>query len=202
MKFSIKNVTLFHALPWILIVGSVVGLFASFVLTADHIKLIENPRSTVSCDLNPIVSCGTVIKSSASEVLGLPNPVFGIAAFSALLIFGVLLAAKITFPRWIWWGLQAGMTVGVLAVHILFIDSIYIINAICPYCTVVWIAVITMFWYTTLYNIRHGYITLHRHLIRPGEFARRHHLDILIFWLLSITVLVISHFWYYFGRNF
>jgi hypothetical protein len=92
---------------------------------------------------------------------------------------------------------------GLFFVHWLFFQSVYRINALCPYCMGVWVVTITTFWYVLQYNLAR------RYLVVPGKysgqitsFLRKHHLDILLLWLIIIAVLILRHFWYYFGRNF
>jgi hypothetical protein len=58
---------------------------------------------------------------------------------------------------------------------------------------------IPIFLYVTLHNIERGFIKLPVKLRPAGDFARRHHLDILLFWYLVLAFFIIKHFWYYFG---
>jgi uncharacterized membrane protein len=196
-----KQITLARAFPWILIIGGIIGLVASFTLTAEHIHLIEHPNTGVSCDLNPIVSCGAVIKSGASSFLGIPNPVFGVAAFSVLITLGVLLLAGSRFQRWIWLGLQAGATGGVLVAHYFFYETMYVVNAICPWCMVTDATVIILFWYTTLYNVEQCHIPVPAWGQKAANFTRRHHVDIVVPWPLALAAIILNHFWYYFGKH-
>ena len=46
------------------------------------------------------------------------------------------------------------MTFGVVFVHWLIFQSLYVIGALCPYCMVVWAVTIPIFWYVTLHNLR------------------------------------------------
>lgn len=197
-----KHVTLAKALPWLLVVAGVIGLICSFVLTLDEVHLLKNPHYQPSCNLNPVISCGSVMKSSEAHTFGFPNPFIGLAAFAVVITVGVALLAGAKFKRWFWLSLQLGTLFGVLFVHWLFFHTVYHINALCPYCMVVWVATITSFWYVLLFNIEKDYIKLSGAWARIANFARRHHLDILIFWFLVITVLILQHFWYYYGHYF
>lgn len=195
------RLTLAKALPVLLVVAGIIGLICSFVLTYDQIEILKNPQYVPSCNLNPVLSCGSVINSKESEVLGLPNPVFGLAAFGALTTIGVALLAGANFKRWFWLGLETGTVAGLAFVHWLFFQSVYRINALCPFCIVVWAVVITTFWYVTLYNVEQGYIRLPQgHLQTAAVWARRHHIDILLMWFIIIAVLILKHFWYYYGK--
>jgi uncharacterized membrane protein len=122
---------------WVLIAG-VVGLAAAVTLTIEKIKLLENPAYVPSCSINPVLSCGSVMVTPQAAAFGFPNPLIGIAAFSVVLVSGVLAVAKVPLPRWYWAGLAAGTTLGVVFIHWLIYQSLYTIGALCPYCMVVW----------------------------------------------------------------
>jgi hypothetical protein len=66
----------------------------------------------------------------------------------------------------------------------------------------VWTVSIISFRYVTLYNIDNKYIKLPKSWARPYAWIRRHHLDLLVLWLVVIGALILKHFWYYYGRNF
>ena len=190
------------ALPWILVAAGIIGLICSFIITYDKLQILSNPAFQPNCDLNPIISCGSVMQSDQANVFGFPNPIIGLSAFAVLLTVGAAMLAGATFKRWFWVGLQAGAVLGVIFVHWLAFQTTFRIGALCPYCIVVWIVTITSFWYLLHYNLAHGHIALRG---KAGErikfFIRRHHLDILLVWLLVIAVVILKHFWYYFGRN-
>lgn len=186
-------------LPWLLILCGSIGLLASGIIMIDKIKLLENPNQTFICDINPIVSCGSIMASEQSHAFGFPNPIIGLAAFPVVITTGVVMLAGAQLRRWYFIGLQLGTIFGIAFVHWLFFQSVYRIGALCPYCMVVWVMAITIFWYVTLYNLEKGYIKLPTAIKGVGTFLRKHHLDILILWFIIITALILQHFWYYFG---
>jgi uncharacterized membrane protein len=196
-----KSLTLEKVLPYILIVGGAVGLFASFVLTYDTLKIAENPNYVPSCSLNPVVSCGSVIDSTEGHMFGLPNPFYGIAAFAVIITIGFAIVAGAKFKRWFWLGLQAGAIAGIAWAYWMFFKSMYSIHALCPYCLSVDVATTTMVWYLTLYNIRVGNISVPKRLQGAYNFARQHHLDILLLWFILMIALILKHFWYYYGKH-
>jgi uncharacterized membrane protein len=196
---SIKRLTLDKALPWLLIICGVIGLAAAFIIMVEKIHLLQDPAFIPNCDLNPVISCGSVMKSDQSNAFGFPNPIIGLAAFPIVITTGVLMLGKIKLKRWYMLGLQAGTIFGLFFIHWLFFQSTYRIGALCPYCIAVWIVTLTAFWYVLLHNIQTGAIKLSGFWKRAGEFMRRHHLDILLFWFLILTVLILKRFWYYYG---
>ena len=122
----------------ILVILSVIGLMASFILTVEKINLLKYPSSPLSCNLNPIVSCGSVIESGQAEAFGFTNSLIGLAGFSVIITIGVGMLAGAKYKKWFWLGLQAGTTLGVIFAHWLFYQSVYVIQALCPFCIVVW----------------------------------------------------------------
>jgi uncharacterized membrane protein len=195
----LQNWRLQFALPWLLIVCGAIGLLAAAIILIDKIELLQNPSATFLCDLNPVVSCGSVMSSDQANAFGFPNPIIGLIGFAVVITTGVATLAGAQLKRWYWLGLQCGTIFGIGFVHWLFFQSVYNINALCPYCMAVWIVTITAFWYVTLYNIEKGFIKLPLALQGAGVFARKHHLDILLLWFLIIAGLILNHFWYYYG---
>jgi uncharacterized membrane protein len=128
---------------WVLIAG-VAGLIASATLTVEKIELLLNPSYVPSCNINPIVSCGSVMTTPQASAFGFPNSLIGIAAFTVVTGSGVLAVAKVPLPRWYWVGLTIGTLAGTAFVHWLIFQSLYRIGALCPYCMVVWVATISL----------------------------------------------------------
>ena len=192
-----KPLTLLRTIGYILAIGGVIGFLAAFILTVDKIKLIEDPSFVPSCNINPIISCGSVMKTPQSAVFGFPNSLIGLASFAIVATVGMALLAGATFKRWFWLGLQAGTIFGVVFVHWLFFQTVYRIGALCPFCMVVWSVTIPIFWYTLLYNLRAGHIKAPTALKSVVNFVTKHHGDILIIWFLVLAGLILNHFWYY-----
>ncbi len=195
MKTSIR--TLKNTLPYILSVGGFTGLLSAFVLAVEKIAIIKDPAFQPSCNINPILSCGSVMITDQAEAFGFPNPFLGIAGFAALTSIGLALLAGATFRRWFWLLIQAGVLFAVVFIHWLMFQSIYNIGALCPYCMVVWSVTIPIFWYVTLYNLREKNIRSPKAFKGICAFVQKHHGDILLVWFLIIIGTILEHFWYY-----
>ncbi len=152
------KLTLEKALPWILIIGGLLAYIASFILALDKVKILENPHYVPSCNLNPVLSCGTVMLSHQANVFGFPNPFIGLGVFPVIMVVGGAMLAGAKFKRWFWLGLEAGLVLGIGFAYWLLFESIYRIHALCPYCLVVDVMLITISWYVTLYVIDNKYI--------------------------------------------
>ncbi|MFJ2866528.1 vitamin K epoxide reductase family protein [Kitasatospora sp. NPDC087314] len=181
----------------LLFLGGLVGLAASAVLTFDKLRLLENPSYIPSCNVNPVISCGSVMRTEQAEVFGFPNPLLGLAAFGALAAIGAGLLAGAAYRRWFWLGLHAGTLLGVVFVHWLIDQALYDIGALCPYCMVVWATVVVLFWYTTLHNLRTGVIPVGPRLRTVVREAARYHWAVPVLWAAVIALLILNRFWYY-----
>ena len=197
---SQKRSKVARVLPWILVIAGVLGLIGATVITYDKMQLLQNPAYKPSCNLNPIISCGSVMSSAQSHVFGFSNSFIGMAAFPVLITIGMAIFAGATFKKWFWRGLNIGAFLGVVFVHWLFFQSVYRIHALCPWCMLVWICTITTFVYSTTYNLEIGALTFGKATGKITEFMRQHHLDLLLFWLLIIAAFILKHFWYYYGK--
>src|SRR3546814_9835172 len=143
-----------RGLAWTLTIGGLLGLVAAVVLLVEKIALIEDPEYVPTCSINPVLSCGSVMNTAQAEVLGIPNPVIGVIGFTAVAMLGAALLAGARLHRWFWSAAQAGVTFGVVFVHWLIHQSLFVIGALCPSCMVVWAVTISIFWVTTLHNLR------------------------------------------------
>jgi len=187
-------------LPYLLIIGGVIGLICSFIISQDKIVLLENPHFVPTCDLNPVISCGSVMKSPQGSVFGFPNPWIGLAAFAIFVVIGAGILAGAQFKRWFWLAFEAGVTLGLAFAYWLLFESVYRIKALCPYCLMVDVVLIATSWYLTLYLIGAGHIILPARLKGAAAFARKHHAEILIIWFLLLIAVILQHFWYYYGQ--
>lgn len=201
MQTSFKKILLFpNFLPWLLAIGGAIGTLASLMLTIEEFHFIKNPEAPLSCDINPIVGCGSAMSTWQGHVFfGIPNQLFGIAAFAAIATLGVVLLSKITLPKWIWQGLVAGLAGATLFVHWFIYQSIYVLERLCPYCMVTWVATIPMFWYAFLFALKSGYLKQLKIPAKAQKFMLTHHLDLLLVWFLVVILLILNHFWYFFA---
>ena len=175
---------------WVLIAG-VVGLTAAATLTIEKVKLLQNPAYVPSCSINPVLSCGSIMVTPQASEFGFPNPLIGIAAFSVVVVIGVLAVAKVALPQWLWAGLAVGTLLGAVFVHWLIYQSLYVIGALCPYCMVVWAVTIPLL------------VVVSSIALRPlagNGFARILHQwrwSLVVLWFTAVTLLILVRFWTY-----
>jgi uncharacterized membrane protein len=188
-------------LPWLLIICGIIGVIASVAITVEKFDLLQNPNYQPVCDLNPIISCGTVMKSKQANAFGFMNTYIGLLGFPVVVTIGMAMVAGAKFKRWFWLGMNAGLTFGIAFAYWLIFESIYRIGALCPWCLSIDVALTTAWWYVTLWNFYDGNLRVPVRLKAFGQFVKRHHADILALWFLAVIIEILHHFWYYFGQH-
>ena len=179
---------------WFVLIAGVVGLVASMTLTVQKIKILLNPSYVPSCNINPIVSCGSVMVTPQASVLGFPNPLLGIAGFTVVIVTGVLAVGKVPLPQWYWVGLTVGLVIGCVFVHWLIFQSLYRIGALCPYCMVVWVVTVSLLVVVASIAFRP---VLQRSEDGIAWTLYRWRWSIAVLWLTAVFLLIMVRFWDY-----
>ena len=151
---------------WLLAITGGVGWLASGILVLEKLEVLKDPNHATVCDVNPWISCGQVMQTWQSSLFGFPNMFIGIVAFAITITAGMALLAGARFARWYWLGLQAGITLGFILVVWLWSQALYSIRILCPFCMVVWAAMIPLFVWVTVRNVVHGVIPAPAGLVR------------------------------------
>lgn len=174
----------------VLLVSGLIGAVAALVLLVEKLALLTNPDYLPSCSLDEVLSCGSIMRTAQSEVLGFPNPVIGVATFPVVAAIGALLLARTPLPAWCWLALQAGATAGVAFVGWLITQSVAVIGALCPYCMVVWAMTIAIFWFVTAENLVRG----HLEAGPPGRLVAAHPGAASVVTALVVLAVVVASF--------
>ncbi|NQW73794.1 MAG: vitamin K epoxide reductase family protein [Actinobacteria bacterium] len=142
----------------IMIIGGALGLLAAVELTIEKIRVLSDSTYVPTCDINPVLSCGSVIITPQAAAFGFPNPILGIIGFSVVITLAVTLITGAILPRWIWLGLNTGALLGFAFVQWLVWQSLYSIGALCPWCMVVWTVTAPIAIWVTAANLASGRI--------------------------------------------
>ncbi len=198
LKKKLKINTIF---PYILIVFGVIGLLSSATISYEKEQLLKNPETSLLCDINPIYSCGNIMRTEQSQIFGFSNEILGIITFSAIITVGVSMLAGAQFKKWFWNIFLLGMLGSMLFVLWFFYQSVYVIGSLCIFCSIVWFCmwtITTALFAWTIDNKQIGISTkLQKQLFFPA--IRK---DIVFTWFLLIVIfatLIIQHFWYFYG---
>ncbi|WP_101622454.1 vitamin K epoxide reductase family protein [Bifidobacterium parmae] len=131
-----------HGATWtylVVLLASAAALIVSFVLSAETLQLARHPKEQLGCDVNAVLSCSTVAQSWQSEIvkfagLSFPNAFFGIAAESVFVTIAVIGLARVRVPRWFAACTWLGGLAALLYSYWLTSQSLFVINALCPWC--------------------------------------------------------------------
>ena len=148
---------------WIFIsmlIGALLSLLASFVLSYEAIHLAANPGAQLSCDLNAVISCGTVNSHPSATLFGFPNSFLGMLAEPVVITVAIAGLAGVRFPRLFMFAAQIGYTLGLVFALWLFYMSYAVIGALCPWCLLVTLTTILVWFSITRYNVRENNLYL------------------------------------------
>jgi uncharacterized membrane protein len=179
---------------WVtMLVASVASLVASFVLSVDALALAKDPHADLGCNINAVISCGTVGASWQASLLGFPNAFLGLVFEPAVITLAVAGLAGVRFPRWFMFAAQVIYTIALLFAYWLFEQAMFDIGALCPWCLLVTLATTLVFFELTYVNLRDGNLFLPRRAQSALSAFVRSDLDIVlvIAWLLALVLAVV-----------
>ena len=149
-----QNLTVF-----VMLVGSGLGLLASFVLSIESLELAKNSHAVLSCDFSSALSCSAVANHWSAAILGFPNSFIGVMTLPVMVTIAVALLAGTKFPRWFMFAAQIGVSVGFIFALWMFYMSFVEIGVLCPWCLTLDVGMLLIFGGMTRYNILTGVIT-------------------------------------------
>ena len=138
-SFGKKKAEKRHSDRWIfgtMLVFAIVGLIASFVLSVEKIHLLQNPDAVLSCSINLVLDCSTVMQTWQATVFGFPNSYIGMMAYPVVITVAMigLVGAASVLPRWFWRTAIICYALGAIFAYWLFFSSMYVIEVLCPWC--------------------------------------------------------------------
>jgi uncharacterized membrane protein len=139
-----------------MLVGSVIGLIAAFVLAVDALTLAANPDAIFSCDISAKISCGTVGTTWQANLLGFPNAYLGLISEPVVITVAIAALGGVVFPRWFMLTAQAFYSIGFTFAYWLFFQSYFVIGALCPWCLTITFTTTLVFFSITRVNILDG----------------------------------------------
>ena len=137
-----------------MLIGAIFSLIAAFVLSVEAIELAKNPNAQLTCSINVIVNCATVAKHPSASLLGFPNSFLGMIAEPIVITVAIAGLAGVKFPRRFMFAAQIGYAIGLVFAYWLFYMSMFVIQALCPWCLLVTLSTTFVFFSMTRYNIR------------------------------------------------
>jgi uncharacterized membrane protein len=136
-----------------MLVSSLIGLVAALVLSIEALTLAENPFADLGCNINSVLSCGTVGASWQASLLGFPNAYLGLIAEPVVITLSVAALGGVRFPRWFMLSAQVVYAIGLAFAYWLFFQSYFVIGALCPWCLTITVTTTLVFASMTRINL-------------------------------------------------
>lgn len=166
------------AILWI--VTAAVAWTVAFLLYLEYIGQLTDVEPAFSCDFSPFITCGPNLLSPAGNLLGFTNAIIGIVLFVGPILAGIgALAAPGGMRAWYWRVFALFVLGGFALVHMFAYRSIFEFGTLCPWCMIVWLMTIPLFWSVAGWTLRAGVW---------GEAPRRVG-TFMSWWLVPIVVL-------------
>ncbi|MDB5159889.1 MAG: hypothetical protein JWO99_152 [Candidatus Saccharibacteria bacterium] len=180
----------------IMLIGGIAALIAAFVLTLDKLKVLEDPNAVLSCSVNVVLNCSTVMQTWQSHVFGFPNMYLGLIAFPVMITVAVLGLGRVKLPRWFLIAANIGFFLAVLFAYWLFFQSVFAIQVLCPWCLVVTTSMTLVFSTMLHYNLKENTFKFaKKYNDRIQRFLEGgYHQMIVLSWIALMVVLVFLKF--------
>jgi len=194
-----KHKTLERSDFWIfgtMLVFGIIGLIVSFILANEEFHLLKNPNAVLSCSINLVLNCATVMKTWQASVFGFPNMFIGLMGFPIVITIAVALLGGVKFPRWFLIGANIGLGLGALFAYWLFFQSVYVIEVLCPWCLVITFTMTMLISTITHYNLRDNHFGLKKETNKAVQSFVKNGYDKLftVGWIVLLIALVIIKF--------
>lgn len=173
-----------------MLVGAILSLIAAFVLSVEAIELAKNPNAQLTCSINVIINCATVAKHPSAALFGFPNSFLGLMAEPVVITVAIAGLSAIKFPRKFMFAAQLCYTLGFMFAYYLLYMSMFVIQALCPWCLLVTLSTTFVFFSITRYNIREGNLYLSARLDKLAKKFVKKDYDKLV--LATLVVVVIA----------
>lgn len=175
-----------------MLVGAIISLIASFVLSVEAVELARNPDAILSCSVNVVLNCATVGLHPSAALFGFPNSFLGLIAEPVVITVAIAGLAGVKFPRRFMFVAQICYTLGFIFAMYLFYMSFFVIGALCPWCLLV-TATTTFVWFAiTRYNVREDNLYLSKELsTKAKHFIEKDYDKLVLFSIVFVLVVAI-----------
>lgn len=143
------------AIFWI--VAGLAGGIVSFLLYLEYIGQLQGTDPIISCSWGVVVTCGPNLLSPGGNLLGFTNSILGLVLFGGPVYAGAsALASPSGLRPWYWRVYGIFVLGGFLLVHVFAWRSVFEYGSLCPWCMIVWLVTIPLFWFTLGWELRDG----------------------------------------------
>ena len=167
-----------------MLIGAVLSLIASLVLSIEALHLAQNPNAVLSCSINSVINCATVSLHPSASILGFPNSFLGLIAEPVVITVAIIGLAGVVMPRGFMFAAQIGYTIGFIFAYVLLYFSFFIIRAL-----LVTLTTTLVFFSMTRYNIKYNNLYLPKKLQKQLKRLVDSNYDRLLMWTLIVIII-------------
>ena len=172
-----------------MLVGALLSLLASFVLSVEAVELAANPNADLACSINVVLNCATFGVHESAHMFGFPTSFLGLIAEPVVITVAIAGLAGVKFPRLFMFAAQIGYTLGFIFALVLLYISMFIIQALCPWCLLVTLTTTLVFFAITRYNIRENNLYLPKKVQKALQKWVAKDFDKLLLWTFVMMVI-------------
>lgn len=128
-----------------MLVFGILGFLAAFTLSVEKLELLQNPDAKLSCSVNLVLNCASVMKTPQASVFGFPNSYLGIMGFAIVICVAMGGLLKVRYSRLYLLIANFFYGLGLVFAYWLFFQSLYVIQVLCPWCLIVTLSTTILF---------------------------------------------------------
>jgi uncharacterized membrane protein len=171
-----------------MLVGALLSLLASFVLSVEAVQLAANPDVELACSINAVLNCASVGLHESAHMFGFPNAFLGLIAEPVVITVAIAGLSGVRFPRAFMFAAQIGYGLGFIFALTLLYISMFTIQALCPWCLLVSLTTTMVFFAISRYNIRENNLYLPAKIQKSLKNLVQKDYDKLLLWTIVMTV--------------
>ena len=179
-----------------MLVAGIFAFLAAFVLSVEKVHLLQNPDAVLSCTVNLVLNCASVMKTPQASLFGFPNSFIGVAGFAIVIAVAMGGLLKVKYSRDYLVTAQFFYGLGLLFSYWLFFQSVYVIQVLCPWCLVVTFMTTIIFETLLRINLRRNNFSLSKTANAKVQKFLDKDFDRLIVaaWIVLLIALVLGKF--------
>jgi uncharacterized membrane protein len=180
----------------IMLTAGILAFLSAIILSIEKVHLLQDPDAILSCSVNFVLNCASVMQTWQASVFGFPNSFIGVAGFAIVISVAMGGLLGVRYSRLYLITAQVFYGIGLLFAYWLFFQSVYAIQVLCPWCLVV-TAMTTFIFECILYiNLRENNFNLEKNFNRKVQRWLDKAWDKLIVasWFVLLIALVLGKF--------
>lgn len=181
---------------WLMLGAAIPAFLAAMTLSIEKLEVIKNSDAILSCSINLVLNCASVMQTWQASLFGFPNSFIGVFGFAIVIAVAIGGLLGVRYSRAYLATAQVFFGLGLLFAYWLFFQSVYVIQVLCPWCLVVTFTTTLIFESLLHYNLRQNVFGLEKKANKRVQSFLDKQYDRLIVatWLVVMVLLVFIKF--------